>query len=310
MPRFALCLGLGLLGLIPAGCRTVPATVDTGDDAPSPAPKVFVEDQARPTPVAPEQTPLAGEYVELYACWFERPYSYMFEDRGPPLEVDGRSYGMLMAGIHGILYYGHLNDCAGRLTGTAPRSYSDLSPLAELAGVPATIDDASLPFAAVNPAFVAWARSELLPPSDQLIVGIPARMAYERVFSRFFRTMATSAVWLAQAHGIDGEAQTYLRDVEAGAHGIDWLEQRYGGSIPIQDASADGTSMTGSMAAGFWLRRELDGSLSICWHTLVDVLARYDEAWLHELETAYAAGFQALSAQPDVLAPAESAKAP
>ena len=285
------------LGLVLAACRPVPATIDVDGGAPPSKPSVFVEREANPPAVA-EGGPIAADYVNLYTCWFEHPYDYMFEDRGQALEIDGRRYGMLMAGIHGILYYGHLNECAGRLTGQEPRSYSDIGPIEALAKVPATVDDPTLPFASVNPAFVDWARAELLPPSEQLIGGIPAQIGYERVFQRFFRSMATSAAWLVQTHTLDAEATIYLNDVRAGADGIDWLEQRYA-SIPITDAYPDGTMMTGPMAAGFWLRRELDGSLPSCWHTLVDVLARYDATWLAELETRYPTGVASLSNRPD-----------
>ena len=297
--------GLTCLGLVLAlaGCRSIPATIEVEDSAANePVPKVFTEAETKPPAPSPGPAPIAEEYAQLYQCWFDRPYPYMFADLGEPLLIDGRSVGMLMAGISGILYYGNFNECAGELAGQEPRSYSDIAPLEALAKVPATLDRAGLPFDRVNPEFVNWARTELLPPGDQLIAGLPVQMAYDRVFQRFFRAMATSAAWLLESGQLDTEAKQYLTDVEAGAYGIDWLEQRYAGSIPINDAYADGTMMTGSMAAGFWLRRELDGSLAVCWHGLADVLERYDQVWFRQLEQSYPRGVAALESRPDPLA--------
>lgn len=279
------------------GCRPVPATVDVDPaSAPADAPQVFVEaehDEAAGDRPAAGYAPISADYAELYACWFESPYEYMFELRGEPLIVDGRRFGMMMAGISGILYYGDFNECAGRLSGQQPRSYSDYGPIEALAGVSATVPS-SLEFDAVNPEFVAWARRELLPPPDQLIAGLPVQMAYDRVFQRFFRAMAESYAWLAETYPIDAEASDYLAATRAGAYGVEWLERRYA-AIPIQDAYADGTMMTGQMAAGFWLRRTLDGSAAACWHALREVVERYDATWYAELGQAYPKGMGALA---------------
>ena len=293
---------LGLLGFTLA-CRPVSALVEqTPEPAESPAP-VFVESEQAKTKVEPrssEWNPISADYAELYACWFESPYEYMFELRGEPLRVHGRNYGMMMAGIKGLLYYGDFNECAGRLSGQAPRSYSDLGPIEALAGVPATVPS-NFEFDAVNPEFVSWARRELLPPPDQMIAGLPVQMAYERVFQRFFRVMAESFAWLSEIHGLDVEANDYVDATSKGAYGVEWLDRRYA-AIPIQDAYADGTSMTGQMAAGFWLRRTLDGSAPACWHTLRELLERYDAPWLQDLGKAYPSGMSILQQLPDPLA--------
>ena len=282
-----------------AACRPVPAVIQVGAPDPAPSdPQVFVERDQGQAPPAPEFALISDEYASLYACWFESPYEYMFETRGAPLEINGREYGMLMAGISGILYYGDFNTCAGRISGQTPRSYSDYAPIEALAGMPATQGDVGLPFDAVNPEIIMWARAKLLPAPSQRISGIPAQIAYERVFQRFFRAMAESLAWIAETRDPAAEAGDYLRAVTKGADGIDWLEQRYA-QIPIQDAYADGTMMTGPMAAGFWLRRTLDHSANACWYALVDVLERYDPVWLGSLSQHYPQGMAALAQLPD-----------
>ena len=292
-----------LLTLPLLACRPVPAAIQVDpDEDTQPDPQVFVEaDRPQPQDGQTQDWPaISADYAGLYACWFESPYEYMFEQRGEPLRVHGRNYGMMTAGIKGLLYYGDFNECAGRLSGQAPRNYSDLGPIEALAGVPATVPS-NFEFDAVNPEFVSWARRELLPPPDQMIAGLPVQMAYERVFQRFFRVMAESAAWLIEIHALDVEANDYVDATSKGAYGIEWLERRYA-AIPIQDAYADGTSMTGQMAAGFWLRRTLDGSAPVCWHTLRELLERYDAQWLEELGKAYPIGVSRLQQLPDPLA--------
>ena len=123
--------------------------------------------------------------------------------------------------------------------------------------------------------------------------------AYDRVFYRFFQAMAVSLIYLHQDRMLADEAQAYLRDVQRGANGIDWLENHYGPYLPALGGSWDGTTMTTPMAAGFWLRRELDGSSAACWHGLRDVLERYDRQWLDDLLAKNPQAAAILSALPD-----------
>jgi hypothetical protein len=266
-------------------CHRVPATLPEPEAEPAGRGSVFVE--SRPTREGGTVSPLTSEAAALYSCWFERPYEYMFSGGDAPLELGHRQYGMMMAGTRGILYYGALNECAGRLVGHAPANYSDHEPIGSLAGVPVTLVNPKLPFETVNPEIITWARARLLPSADQSIEGIPVQLAYDRVFSRFFRLMGESLFYVLDSTSIDVEATTYIRDVESRrVDGIEWLEHRYAG-IPAHGGSWDGTTLTAPMAAGFWLRRELDGSLPACWHGLRDVFERYDRVWLDHLRARY-----------------------
>ncbi|MCA9685291.1 MAG: hypothetical protein KC457_24135 [Myxococcales bacterium] len=259
---------------------------------------VFIEAQ----PSAGGQTQLlAPEIAGLFRCWFRSPYEYMFDPGRGQLQVGSRSYGMLMAGISGMLVYSGLNDCAGEIVGQAPRSYSDIAPLEIMAGVPATLPG-QLPFATVNPEFVLWARRTLLPDSQTSVDGVIVQEAYDQVFSRFFRLMAESALLLHERYDIAGETRTYLADTDAGADGIDWLENHYGHELRDHGGSWDGTTMTPAMAMGFWLRRQADTSIGPCWHAIRDVVAHYDPQWLDEQRGRYPKGWATLAANPDPLA--------
>ncbi|MFO7563007.1 MAG: hypothetical protein R6X02_10225 [Enhygromyxa sp.] len=282
MSRLAAALTLSLVSLTTLACRKVPADVTLPQADSEPARTgVFVEAQPEPRePASGGFAPISAEIEQLYRCWFRNPYSYMFRPHGAALEVNGQEFGMLMGGIRGILFYGDLNTCAGELSGQPSRSYSDIKPIEALAGVSATLPNASLKFATVNPEFIAYARQTLLPAPEQAIDGVPVQLAYDLVFQRFFRVMSLSLIRLLEVGNIDAETQQYLAATSAGTDGIEWLESSYSGFVPGDNEHWDGTTMTAPMAVGFWLRRHADGSLAACWYGLRDVLIRYDNPWL------------------------------
>jgi hypothetical protein len=285
------------------GCRTVPAELPEPQPERAPPSAAAPVDDPRPRVASPgDFTPVSPEIEALYRCWFRNPYSYMFAYDGELLEYDGKRFGMLMAGTKGILYYGRLNTCAGELTGVAPRNYADVEPIAALAGVPATLPS-SLPFAAVNPELIAFARQRLLPSPDQWIDHVETQRAYDLVFRRFFRVMTLSVMVLLESSDVDGETADYLAATSRGHDGIDWLENRYGGRIPELGGYADGTMMTAPMAAGFWLRRHADGSFAACWHGLREVLDRYDAVWLGEQQARHPKAAAELAQLHDPLLP-------
>lgn len=280
------------------------ATVDVTNTEPTARGEVFVEsepsiDEGRlPRIVSPE-------VANLYRCWFREPYDYMFGYGAQPFEVQGRSYGMLTAGIGGLLFYGGLSPCAAEQVGAGDRGWGDASALGELAGVPYQNPDLSIAqFTPVNPDWVMWARKTLLISPESVIDGYRAQDAYDRVFQRFFRLQTLAAVMLAERLGsldaIAAEARDYLSATDAGAWGPEWLDQRYVGLVPEYPEMQDGTTMTAGMAAGFWLRRQADGTLGVCWFGALEVIELYDAAWLAEQVSKHPKGFEVLA---DVRAP-------
>jgi hypothetical protein len=292
---FALLLGC------PGGKR--PPANDPDASEPTAREPVFVESEpGEQTGKLP--TMLAPEVANLYRCWFRDPYEYMFSYGGQTLEINDRSVGMLTAGISGLLYYGGLSPCASEQTGSEGESWGDPKALGDFAGVPTRNPSSSISqFTPVNPEFVLWARKTLLADPEALIDGRRVQDAYDRVFQRFFRLMLLSAVALVERTGsVDAmatEAKVYLADTDAGAYGVDWLEGRYYGLVPSYPESQDGTTMTAGMAAGFWLRRQIDGSLASCWHGAVDVAELYDRFWLAQQRSDHAKAFEQLDALVD-----------
>jgi hypothetical protein len=272
-----------LASLLLASCMSVPA--DPPPDRQRPA---------QPQPVAPEPAPvvvkaavdspgealMAGGLYQLYSCFFEKPYRHMF--RSSPngnLQIGQRSFGSFEAGVSGIMSYGSLAACAGRLSGTEKRTYSDDGPMAALAGLPLFGPQmgSDQPFGFYNPDLVRWGHSYLLPDPASTIEGVAAQQIYDHVFQRFFRTMAESYVDLAAAGTYAQDQRDYWQMAQAKQqNGIDWLTNRYGGRLRHLDRPADGTAMSVPMAYGFWLRRGIDGTQPELWVGLRKLLERYD----------------------------------
>jgi hypothetical protein len=224
----------------------------------------------------------------MIACWFESPYDYMF-DHGRPLQIGGGSFGMLMAGVSGILHYGDLNTCAGRVSGTEPRSYSDDRPFAALSGLPihsAQMSD-SQPFGFFNPDIIDWGRRNLVPDPQSQVGGVSVQEIYDRVFQRFFRMMTEAYLHLRQTGGYQQEMDAYWQMAQDPAQdGIDWLQGRYS-ALSQYAAGADGTTMTPQMAIGFWLRRGIDGTSDTLWRALREAMQRFDGQWYAGLRPVY-----------------------
>ena len=241
------------------------------------------------SPSAPGSAPAPETLEALAACWFEGPYEYMF-DGSVAVGVGNGSFGMMMAGVRGMLYYSHLNGCAGRLTGRPPRSYSDPSPFEALSGLPvaAAAPSSERAFTHYNRDIVAWGRRHLLPDPAMPVLGTPAQTVYDGVFSRFFRLMTEAYLHLASRGIVQREMDAYMQAAAGpGFDGLDWLEARYGGTLSGYGAHGDGTAMTPAMAIGFWLRRGVDGTSDELWLGLQDLVRRFDGAWFASLEQTY-----------------------
>lgn len=227
--------------------------------------------------------------VDLGSCWFESPYSYMFGGT-ETVNVGGKSFGKLLAGIGGILYYGDLNECVGRLLGKPPTSYSDNKPFEAMSGLSVHSDkmDETQPFGFYNPDIIKWGHENLIPSPSSDISGVPAQKIYDVVFSRFFRMMTEGYLYLLESGTFRQEMSAYWDMATlTNQDGIDYLQARYQGALPQYGGSWDGTTMTPQMAIGFWVRRGLDGTDAELWTGLSKAMKIYDNTWYDSLKTAY-----------------------
>jgi hypothetical protein len=226
--------------------------------------------------------------LRIGMCWFDKPYDYMFQGTG--LTIKNKHFGMLMGGISGILYYGDLNTCMAAVKEKKPKSYSDNTPFEEISGIPVMSDshDAAKPFGFYNPDIVRWGHENLIPAADASVAGVPVQDIYDKVFSRFFRMMTESYLYLVDSGTYSQEMTAYWDMAEKKSQdGLDWLQARYQNALPAYSCPWDGTTMTPQMAVGFWLRRGLDGTGPELWTGLKKVMKRFDSAWFSSLAKTY-----------------------
>lgn len=220
--------------------------------------------------------------IQIGDCWFESPYSYMF-DYGNPVEINGKEYGRFRAGIGGIMFYGSLDQCLQRLASYKGISLDGLEPFEALSGEPLQKSgEWDHSFKNINPKIVRWGYENLIPDPKSKVGGAACQLIYDRVFYRFFRVMTKSYLYLDKNGIFDQETFAYIKDTKAGADGIDWLNKRYSvvGSLIPFELNEDGTNMTVPMAVGFWLRRHADGSDKELWKGLTMLMEKYDKDWL------------------------------
>jgi hypothetical protein len=252
-----------------------PATA-TGPTAPPPVAQPI--EPVEPAP--PEREPPAPSSDErlprLYACWFERPYEYMFG-----------TDDTFTAGVKGIVYYGNLAHCMGKISdGGDHRVVGDHRPIELYSRLAALVDDRGK-FRSFNPDIIRWGHENLIPSPDMMIDGLSARDRYHGQFTRFFRLMTESYLTLMSTMAYQAEQSAYRQAVEQGTDGLDYLEKRFAAELPDHEISADGTAMTVPMAFGFWLRRGLDNTDGELWIGLRKVLELYDPEWYAAVEKKY-----------------------
>ena len=238
-----------------------------------------------------------GALSQIYSCWFKNPYDFMFDPSKSPkggASIGGKTYGMLMGGIGGILHYGSLTECFADYAGTKKASYSDLQPIEKVSGLSlyGPRMDGSKPFGFYNAELVIWGYTNLIPEPTDRLGDVTAQQVYDEVFSRFFRVMAESYLTLVESGKYKDEMTAYWNAVTgegAGApeDGLTYIQSRFGGKLPQYAASWNGTSWTPEMSLGFWLRRGFDGTDKELWTGLKKLLNKYDPVWYASLRQVY-----------------------
>lgn len=223
-----------------------------------------------------------GVMHSIYRHWFARPYEYMFDRSAPVLTVNGRSYGRFMAGIDGIVLYGGMTSAAARhLKLPRPRFY-DLSAIEKLSGhkVHLRKSNSLRTFSRFNPRLIRWGHQNLVPAPGDLLFQHTYQRVYDGVFSRFFRLMADSYLYLHRQRVPKTEARAYLRAMKRKRFdGIAYLQKRYASELQAYAVAQDGTKFTPQMAIGFWIRRSVDGTDTELFAGLQKVMKLYDGQW-------------------------------
>jgi len=227
---------------------------------------------------------------ELINCWFEDPYSYMFESGDGSTVISTIDYGKYTAGIQGFMFYGSLRTCIREKSNRIGRKNfpgsTALDTYSFLSGVEgAVVQNEEFGFKSIDPKFVLWAAKNIIPEPDEKVGNYDAQHVYTNVFSRYFRLMSKSYLYLEDNDLFEKEWTSYSVAVADGENGMNYLDRRFGSTLALHDLDADwdGTSWTGFMAIGWWLRRYADGSADACWKGLSDMMKSYDKQWFKTL---------------------------
>ncbi|NLI78082.1 MAG: hypothetical protein GX442_16815 [Candidatus Riflebacteria bacterium] len=276
-----------LVAWVPGHLRGADAAADGRPPvaAPSPTP-------APATSTAPGSSLSRDEVNRLYTAMIGEAYECMFEEkpRGEAVRIRRRRFGTFLGGIRGLTLYMGLNKAAaGLLNATASEDFYDMTAFGRLAAVPVYLPPAGLParddFGRYNPAFVRWARQNLIPDPEDDLLGTRFRIWYNRVFARFFRLMAASYLFTRNQMDLATVRQDYLAASQGeGFEALSWLERRYGGALDEFFVPRNGTNFLPEMAIGFWIRRSLDGTDAEFAAGLQDVFRRYDPKWFQRLQ--------------------------
>ncbi len=227
----------------------------------------------------------------FYLQWFKNPYEYMFDETcKEKITVSGRKFGVFKAGMNGILYYGGLVSCMrsfGNHKNLSRRG--DAEVIEQFSGIPVyRCTDDTYGFKYVNPEIIRWGKENLIPDAHSRIGSHTFLVVYQKVFQRFFRLMVESYLYLADRGSFEQEKSDYKENLKKeDFDAIDYLNLRFEGILREYSAYSDWESFNAPMAAGFWIRRGIDGTDFQLWAALELLMQQYDGTWYASLRKKY-----------------------
>ncbi|WNJ17909.1 hypothetical protein [Pontibacter sp. G13] len=244
-----------------------------------------------------------GDLSNLYSEGLAHSYEYMFSETGPKTEIAGKWYGTYMGGMKGLLLYTQLKSAVanhlreeGKVQGAIPTDFSNLTAYAQLAGgiEPFTNSnenfdgwgkrvDGQAAFHYYNPAIVQWGIQNMIPKANTEIAGKPAQEIYDRMFSRFFRMMVDTYLYINLVGYQEAQDDYQARFVNMAFDAKDFLGTKYHNALPAYSKGVNNWgSLTPQLAIGFWLRRGIDGTNELFWEGLSKIMQEFDEEWFAE----------------------------
>lgn len=233
--------------------------------------------------------------ADFYSAWFVSPYEYMFKsfyyhddyNEEGTIYIAGNVYGQFMAGIKGIVLYGGILDCMSKFLDENERvGFYNIDIVERFTGLPVfRYKDA---FGYYNPDIVVWTYTYMIPDPDDIISGRTAQEIYDVVFSRFFRLMTESYVYLNDMGIYEQEKNAYLKNVvEKEKYALRYLDNRFPEIFPQYRCQRGNSYWTEGMSFGFWLRRGIDGTDDEFWTGLKKVMFLYDKDCFDRIKDKY-----------------------
>ncbi len=230
----------------------------------------------------------------LYGPTFEN-----FKSEGGEYDYGTVRYGdsQYYEGFNGIFFYGGY--ATEGVIQYLDKEESDdwwfsYEPYEKLAGMKVHIaestdeDWSSSSFQHYNPEFINWLTENMIPPAGFSIKGVTAKYVY-RHYSRFFRLLTESYLYLNKGGTYDAQARYYIEQAEID-DGMDvlWGTYHYAlGGYEVQSDSEIYSPFEPHMAFGFWLRRNLDGTHDEAYRCLSKIMNRFDKRWFKMIKKRY-----------------------
>ncbi len=235
------------------------------------------------------------KFDDFYSIWFVSPYEYMFKyffyqdvyNVEGTIYIAGNVYGQFMAGINGIVLYGGVLDCMYEYLGEDKNfRFYDLDIVKRFTGLPVFRYEGA--FGYYNSDIVVWTYTHMIPNPDDIISGRTSQEIYDVVFSRFFRLMTESYIYLNDAGIYEQEKNAYFKNViEKEKYALGYLDNRFPEIFPQYGCQRGQSYWTEGMSFGFWLRRGIDGTDDEFWTGLKKVMLLYDKDWFEKMKDKY-----------------------
>ena len=144
-------------------------------------------------------------------------------------------------------------------------------------------------FREYNPKFINGLKN-LIPSKNLSINGVSVKALY-RSFSRFFRLLTESYLYLNKDGTYASQAENYIQDVQNGEDGLSVLVRSYHYEFDEAYARPSESEVSSPfeahMAFGFWLRRNLDGTHDEIYDVLKTIMYRFDKRWYMSVKRKY-----------------------
>ena len=231
---------------------------------------------------------------DTYAFAITDGYEYMFEQSGDKFSINDRRVGLFTGGFQGLFLYSSLKEAIHKNydvddSDYKNHSYYNLRPYARWADMDLFVtgeqdyqgfrnlgnDQVGHRY---NPELIKWAMNNMIPAPDDMIGDRTAQEVYDNVMYRFMRLMVESYRYL-QENDLEASTGDYLSSVKT-MDGMDYLMERYD-PVFSDYGTWDGTRFTGGMAAGFWMRRHVGGSMDEFWTAIEMIMNVYDKEWFN-----------------------------
>lgn len=205
---------------------------------------------------------LDNRIYDAYKCWFaNEPVDYNFSTEGELVSILGNQYGKYYYSIFGAVY--HFSYCL--------REERDGYQILEaISGINIYTSDYEVTgFNYINPEFVKWASNYLIPTTEDDFLHVSLQQVYEIVIREKIRKL-DNAYYLLQ-NDFPNLTKDYKNNVQEG--GQDALEF-------LSNYMEDAYDYEYGWYAGFWARRDIDGSKDELRKALDKILEEYDREYV------------------------------